>query len=98
MMKRDMLCLTEIIRRIEKMKYQGEKAPTDFSIKGYSKGKVDYHIQLLKDADFIKTSTNDKGRELPIRLTWKGHEYVFQTLNSTVNVVEEGLGVVEDLM
>lgn len=93
-----MLCLTEIIRKIEKMEYQGEMAPAKFSIKGHSKNKIDYHIQLLKDADFIKTSTNEQGRELPTRLTWKGHEYVFQTLNSTVNVVKEGIDVVEDLM
>ncbi len=97
-MKRDMLCLTEIIRKIEKMEYQGEVAPSKFSLKGYSSNKIDYHIQLLKDADFIKTNFNDMGRELPTRLTWKGHEYLFQTFNSTVNVVKEGIDVVEDLM
>ena len=93
-----MLCLTEIIRKIEKMEYNGDEAPAKFTIKGYSKKGIDYHIQLLKDADFIKTGINQQGRELPTRLTWKGHEYLLQSLNSTVNVVKEGIDVVEDLM
>ncbi|UJH66589.1 DUF2513 domain-containing protein [Allomuricauda sp. SCSIO 65647] len=97
-MRRDMLCITEIIRKIEKSEYNGGEAPANFKIKGYSQKTVDYHIQLLKDADFIKTGMNPQNRELPTRLTWKGHEYVLQSLNSTVNVVKEGIDVVEDLM
>lgn len=93
-----MLCLTEIVRKIEKMEYKSDEALTKFTVKGYSKTKVDYHIQLLKDADFIKTGINQQNRELPTRLTWKGHEYVLQSLNRTVNVVKEGINVVEDLM
>ncbi len=97
-MKRDMLCITEIIRKIEKSDFKGDEAPSRFKIKGYSQNTIDYHIQLLKDADFIKTGINQQNRELPTRLTWKGHEYVLQSLNITVNVVKEGISVVEDLM
>ena len=97
-MKRDLLCITEIFRKVEKSEYKGNEAPASFKIKGFSQNKLDYHIQLLKDADFIKTAMNQNGRELPIRLTWKGHEYMLQSLNSTVNIVKEGIEVVEDLM
>ncbi len=97
-MKRDLLCITEIIRKIEKSEYKGNEAPANFKIKGYSQNKLDYHIQLLKDADFIKTAVNQDNRELPIRLTWKGHEYILQSLNSTVNIVKEGIDVVADIM
>lgn len=97
-MKRDMLFITEIIRKLQKLEYRGEEVPTKFKIKGYSDKKLDYHIQLLKDADFIKTGLNPHNRELPIRLTWKGHEYVLQSINSTASMVTEGINVVEDLM
>ncbi len=97
-MKRDLLCITEIFRKVEKSEYKGDEVPTSFKLKGYSRNKLDYHIQLLKDADFVKTTMNQHGRELPIRLTWKGHEYMLQSLNSTVNIVKEGIDVVEDLM
>ncbi len=97
-MKRDLLCVMEVFRKIEKSEYKGDEAPASFKIKGYSQDKLDYHIQLLKDADFIKTSVNQDNRELPTRLTWKGHEYMLQSLNSTVNIVEEGIDVVEDII
>ena len=97
-MKRDMLCITEIIRKLQKSEYKGEAVPKKFIIKGYSENKLDYHIQLLKDADFIKTGLTEKNRELPIRLTWKGHEYVLQSITGTASIVKEGIVVVEDLM
>ena len=92
-MKRDMICIAEIIRKIEKMAYQGDQPPRTFKIKGYSKGIVDYHIQLLKDADFIKTAVNSKNRELPTRLTWKCHEYMLQSLNDSAIIIDEGISL-----
>ncbi|MGI9550754.1 MAG: DUF2513 domain-containing protein [Aurantibacter sp.] len=96
-MKRDLLCISGIIRKIEKSDYKEDECPSKFKIMGYSKETVDYHIQLLKDADFIKTKLNDKNRELPTRLTWKGHDYIDRAVHNTVNIIEEGMNVVDDL-
>lgn len=96
-MKRDVLCISEIMRKIEESEYRGDECSAKFKIKGYSKKAVEYHIQLLKDADFIKTYSNDKNREFPTRLTWKGHEYMDQSVHSAVNIIGEGMDVVDGL-
>lgn len=92
-----MLCIAEIIRKIEKSDYNENEGLAKFKLKNYSKKIVDYHIQLLKDADFIKTQINSEGRELPVRLTWKGHEYIDQSAHTTVNIIEEGINVVGEM-
>ena len=96
-MKRDLLCISEIIRKIESKEYKGEEGCLDLKIKGFSKRTIDYHIQLLKDADFLKTRIGPEGRELPIRLTWKGHEYVDQSLRNSLGIIEKGVDIVEGL-
>jgi len=48
----------------------------DIDIEAYSPEQVDYHLELLVEAGFIRVSAT--GRELarghPLRLTWEGHE------------------------
>lgn len=96
-MKRDMICISKIIEKLESSKFNGNTIVDKFTVKGCSDNKISYHIQLLKDAEFIKTAINDEGTEVPVRLTWKGHEYVFQALDSTVNIVKEGINLVDDI-
>ena len=53
---------------------------------------------LLKDVGYIHTAINQQGNEVPLRLTWQGHEYLFQTLNDTVTIVNKGIDLAEDLI
>jgi hypothetical protein len=58
----------------------GDKAiPLDFP--DYSQEMISYHVQLLDDAELIKSTkvkSQGKGtaRYSPTRLTWQGHDYV----------------------
>ena len=97
-MKRDMLCISDIIKRLEKPEFDGTIKTEEFLIKGYSKAKVHYHMLLLKDVGYIHTVINQQGNEVPLRLTWQGHEYLFQTLNDTVTIVNKGIDLAEDLI
>lgn len=92
-----MICISKIIEKLESSKFNGNTIVDKFAVKGYAIDKVSYHIQLLKDAEFIKTAINDRDIEVPVRLTWKGHEYIYQTINSTVNIVKEGIDLVGDI-
>jgi len=97
-MKRDMLCISDIIKKLEKPEFDGTFISNEFTLKGYDAVKVDYHIQLLKDVGYIHTAINQLGNEVPLRLTWQGHEYLFQTLNDTVTIVNKGIDLAEDLI
>ena len=77
-MKRDMLCITEIIRKLERTKYTKTEISIEFKVSGYNQKTINCHIQLLKDADFIKTVITNDQEEFPTRLTWKGHKYIDQ--------------------
>jgi hypothetical protein len=45
------------------------------SLEKYGNEKINYHLQLLVNADFISTSDDDYGEKEMSGLTWKGHEY-----------------------
>jgi hypothetical protein len=50
----------------------------DIDIEAYSPEQMDYHLELLVEAGFLRVSST--GRELarghPVRLTWEGHEFL----------------------
>ena len=50
----------------------------DIDIEAYSPEQMDYHLELLVEAGFIRIPAT--GRELtrghPLRLTWEGHEFL----------------------
>ncbi len=96
-MKRNILCITDIIRTLERSDAILSDTSKKFKLEGYDQKTLDYHIQLLKDADYIKTKCFNSNEELPTRLTWKGHEYIDQTLNSTLKVIDQGIDIIGEI-
>ena len=45
----------------------------------------------------LKPSVFNGNEELPTRLTWKGHEYIDQTLNSTLKVIDQGIDIIGEI-
>jgi hypothetical protein len=46
----------------------------DIDIEAYSPEQMDYHLDLLVEAGFIRTASAARGH--PLRLTWEGHEFL----------------------
>jgi len=46
------------------------------ALEGSSDDEISYHVLLLGDAGFIEVGKDDIGRPRPIRMKWKGHEYL----------------------
>lgn len=85
-MKRDSTLLARILKTIEAAPYDFSDVPIDLQLEGYGEDAVGYHVLLLHEAGMITASTHgisDDGRirPRPIRLTWKGHEYLERTAN-----------------
>jgi len=83
-MKRDPILLSRMLKAIEAAPYDFSEVPIDLQLEGYSEDTVGYHVLLLLEAGMITASTHgisDDGRirPRPIRLTWKGHEYLDRT-------------------
>jgi hypothetical protein len=80
-MKRDPVLLVRILETIEAAPYDFSDIPIDVPLEGYSEDAVAYHVLLLKEGGLIATSSygvseDGRTRPRPIRLTWKGHEYL----------------------
>jgi hypothetical protein len=46
-------------------------------IEGHSANEVDYHLQLIEEAGFIRTFSRELGGAILFdRLTWAGHDFV----------------------
>ncbi len=85
-MKRDPVLLARILEAIEAAPYDFSDFPIDLQFEGYGEDTIGYHVLLLHEAGMITASTHgisDDGRirPRPIRLTWKGHEYLERTAN-----------------
>jgi hypothetical protein len=83
-MKRDPVLLARILETLEAAPYDFSDIPIDIHLEGYSEDAVAYHVLLLNEAGLIMTSTHGvsedgRTRPRPIRLTWKGHEYLERT-------------------
>ena len=50
----------------------------DIDIEAYSPEQMDYHLELLVEAGFIRIPAADRqlARGHPLRLTWEGHEFL----------------------
>jgi hypothetical protein len=110
-MKRDMDLVRAILFAIEES--ESSNVPTDLSIPNYSKMQIDYHLELLSDANLINslgiTPATERSYSMatPRRLTWQGHEFLDAIRNETVwnktkEVVKEkggglAFGIIRDL-
>lgn len=64
---------------MEKQPYDG--TPVELEIEGHEQGELNYHYLLLSEAGLIvaidtATFGDDQDDCQPIRLTWKGHEFL----------------------
>jgi len=80
-MKRDPVLLARILETIEAAPYDFSDIPIDLDLEGYSEDAVAYHVLLLSEAGLVTASSHGvsedgRTRPRPIRLTWKGHEYL----------------------
>jgi len=50
----------------------------DIDIEAYSPEQMDYHLDLLVEAGLITVASSERGhsRQLPVRITWDGHEFL----------------------
>lgn len=94
-MKRDLILVGKIFEILLNLPYSRVEKTVAIDIEGYSKAAIDYHIELLKDVDMIKTLPDGNGRELPTRIKWKGHEYVDKNYTT---VLEEGLSLITKII
>ena len=75
-MKRDIDLIRQILLELE------EKGAytnwMDIDIEDYSPEQIDYHLELMVEAGLISVRTSEKeySRQLPLRLTWEGHEFL----------------------
>jgi hypothetical protein len=77
-MKRDMDLIRKILFAVEEFPVQQENF--DINISGHTKDEINYHLELLLDANLIKAKYNQNMLGdyiwLFIRLTWNGHEFI----------------------
>ncbi|HSM18202.1 MAG TPA: DUF2513 domain-containing protein [Gemmatimonadales bacterium] len=83
-MKRDPDLLARILETIEAAPYDFSDIPIDLHLEGYSEDAIAYHVLLLSEGGLITISSygvseDGRTRPRPIRLTWKGHEYLDRT-------------------
>jgi hypothetical protein len=75
-MKRDIDLIRQILLVLE------EKGAytnwMDIDIEAYSPEQMDYHLDLLVEAGLISVASSERGRsrQLPVRITWDGHEFL----------------------
>jgi hypothetical protein len=86
-MKRDMDLVRAILFTIEES--ESSDIPTNLSIPNYSKVQIDYHLELLSDANLITslgiTPAMERSYSMaaPRRLTWQGHEFLDNARDET---------------
>lgn len=86
-MKRNMDLVRKIL--LEFSDREHGYVPERFSLEGFSDEEVGYHCYLLNDAGLIvaadTTSRGDKTpTAMPIKLTWKGHEFIDNAKNESI--------------
>jgi len=78
-MKRDMDLIRKILLEIES--HEHGDAPQNFSVEGYSKETVGYHVHLLGEAHLLEvthsTVYGDRSPQaIPLNMTWDGHDFL----------------------
>lgn len=91
-MKRDLILVGLILKKLLDQPYSDNPQPIDVDFDEHDITKVDYHIKILKEFDMIRTTTNENERELPTELTWKGHEYIDDAVNSWDSEIFTAIG------
>lgn len=98
-MERDPVLLANILHEIAKAKYDFSNSPLSLKIQGEEQDDVDYHLLLLAEAGLIVAETDEAGRPRPLRLTWKGHDYMEKSVASAadgISSVASGIGTAAD--
>ena len=75
-MKRDPILSLWILERVAEATYDPSGMVIPLFLEGTTDDEISYHVLLLGDAGFVEVGKDDQGRPRPIRMTWKGHEYV----------------------
>lgn len=75
-MKRDSILSLWILERVAEAAYDASGSVIPLALEGSSDDDISYHVLLLGDAGFIEVGKDDVGRPRPIRMKWKGHEYL----------------------
>ena len=75
-MKRDPILSLWILERVVEASYHSSSAVIPLALEGSTDEEISYHVLLLADAGFIEVGKDDSGRPRPIRMKWKGHEYL----------------------
>ena len=87
-MKRDMDIVLMLLKHIESESESSPLRTTRIELPGCTADAVDYHANLLLDAELIAASPMDldaRPHALRIeRLTWEGHEFLDAASNDTV--------------
>ena len=75
-MKRDMDLIRQILLDLEESGAYTNWM--DIDIEAYSPEQMDYHLELLVEAGLISVASSERGRsrQLPVRITWAGHEFL----------------------
>jgi hypothetical protein len=75
-MKRDSILSLWVLGRVAEVAYDPSAAVIPLALEGSSDDEISYHVLLLGDAGFVEVGKDDVGRPRPIRMKWKGHEYL----------------------
>lgn len=85
-MKRDLELIRKILLTVEEHE---DLEPFDLELEDYDENKINFHLQLLDEASFIETilERDETGAIVlaqPIRMTWKGFEFLDMARNNNV--------------
>jgi hypothetical protein len=87
-MKRDFDLVRKILLAVEKETGSGDdRRWLELELPGYTAKQVNYHVMLLKEAQFIRARSFrllDETTWRPVRLTWRGHEFLDNARNVKV--------------
>lgn len=75
-MKRDPILSLWILERVAEAAYDSSGSIIPLALEGSPDDDISYHVLLLGDAGFIEVGKDDVGRPRPIRMKWRGHEYL----------------------
>ena len=75
-MKRDPILSLWILERVVEATYDASGSVIPLVLEGSTDEQISYHVLLLGDAGFIEVGKDDSGQPRPLRLKWKGHEYL----------------------
>ena len=64
------------MQRVVETAYEPSGSVIPLVLEGSTDDEISYHVLLLNDAGFIEIGKDDQGRPRPLRMTWKGHEYL----------------------